>query len=123
MSKFMLIIWTNGEAWGQMSQEEQQSLFKEYFEYTQWLQDQGWFQHGDPLQPPAKTVQVRGGKTQVTDGPFAETKEFLGGYYLLECSEKEALDAAAKLPDVRFGAVEVHEVMAVEGAPSMGGGS
>ena len=69
MAKFMLIIWTNGEAWGQMSQEEQQGLFKEYFEYTQWLQDQGWFQHGDPLQPPAKTVQVRNGKTQAYEIP------------------------------------------------------
>jgi hypothetical protein len=113
----MLIIWTNGEAWGQMSEEEQQGLFKEYFEYTQWLQDKGWFQHGDPLQPPSKTVRVRDGQTQVTDGPFAETKEFLGGYYLLECSSEEALEAAAKLPDVRFGAVGVHEVMAVEEAP------
>jgi hypothetical protein len=119
--RFMLIIWTNGEAWGQMSQEEQQGLFKEYSQYTQWLQDQGWFQHGDPLQPPAKTVQVRNGKTQVTDGPFAETKEYLGGYYMLESTEKEALEAAARLPDVRFGAVEVHEVMPVDAAP--GGGS
>ena len=120
MSRFMLIIWTNGEAWGKMSQEEQQGLFKEYFEYTQWLQDKGWFQHGDPLQPPAKTVQVRDGKTHVTDGPFAETKEYLGGYYMLECTEQEALEAAARLPDVRFGAVEVHEVMPVQAAP--GGG-
>src|SRR5436190_2420088 len=114
MPKFVLVIWTNGEAWARMSDEEQQGLFKEYFEYTTWLQDQGWYQHGDPLLPQAKTVQVRAGKTQVTDGPFAETKEHLGGYYLLECTEQEALEAAAKLPDVRFGAVEVHEVMAVQ---------
>ena len=120
MPKFMQVIWTNGEAWGQMSQEEQQGLFKEYFEYSQWLQDKGWFLDGDPLQPPAKTVRVRDGKAQVTDGPFAETKEFLGGYYKIECSQEEALDAAARIPDVRFGAIEVHEVMPVEAAPGSG---
>jgi hypothetical protein len=116
MGKQMLIIWTNPEAWAQMSQDEQQHLFKEYFEYTQWLQDKGWFEHGDPLQPPAKTVRVRDGKTDVTDGPFAETKEFLGGYYMLDCTPEEAIEASAKLPDVRFGAVEVHEVMPTESA-------
>ena len=68
----------------------------------------------------ATSVRVRGGQRLLTDGPFLETKEHLGGYYLLECTEQEALEAAAKLPDVRFGAVEVHEVMAVQ---EPGGGS
>ena len=122
MPKYMLVIWTNGEAWGQMSQEEQQSLFAEYFQYSNWLQEQGWYLSGDPLQPQAKTVRVRDGKADVTDGPYAETKEFLGGYYEIECpSEKDALDAAARIPDVRFGAIEVHEVMAVGAAPGAGG--
>ncbi len=119
MAKYMLVIWTNGEAWAQMSQEEQQGLFAEYFQYTQWLIDQGWFLSGDPLKPEAKTVRVRDGQTQVTDGPYAETKEFLGGYYELECTEEQAMEAAAKLPDARYGAIEVHEVMPVEAPPGM----
>ena len=119
MPKHMLIIWTNGEAWGQMSQEEQQGLFAEYFQYTQWLIDQGWFVAGDPLTPPAKTVKVRDGQTQVTDGPFAETKEYLGGYYELECTAEQALEAAAKCPDARYGAIQVQEVMPVEAPAGM----
>jgi hypothetical protein len=114
VGKFMLVIWTNGEAWAQMSQEEQQGLFTEYFQYTQWLMDKGWFVVGDPLLPQAKTVRVRDGETEVTDGPYAETKEFLGGYYELQCTEEEALEAAEKLPDVRFGAVSIHPVQELE---------
>ncbi|MDP9343780.1 MAG: YciI family protein [Actinomycetota bacterium] len=119
MAKHMLVIWTNGEAWGKMSQEEQQGLFVEYFQYTQWLIDQGWFLVGDPLKPEAKTVRVRDGETQVTDGPYAETKEFLGGYYVLECTQEQALEAAARIPDARFGAIEVHEVVPVEAPAGM----
>ena len=119
MAKYMLVIWTNGEAWATMSEDERNGLFGEYAQFTQGLVDQGWFRSGDPLKPPAKTVRVRDGQTQVTDGPFAETKEYLGGYYELECSEQEAMDAAAKIPDARFGAIEVHEVMPVEAPPGM----
>jgi hypothetical protein len=115
----MLVIWTNGEVRGQMSPEEQQGLFAEYFQYTQWLIDQGWFVVGDPLQPQAKTVRVRDGKTEVTDGPYAETKEYLGGYYELECTPEQALEAAARCPDARFGAIQVQEVMAVEAPAGM----
>src|SRR5215210_5621985 len=113
MSKYMLVIWTNGEDWARMSPEEQQGLFGEYFQYTNWLQEQGWYIAGDPLKPVAKTVEVRDGQTQVTDGPYAETKEFLGGYYEPECSEEQALEAAAKIPDARYGAIQVQEVMEI----------
>ena len=119
MAKYVLAIWTNGEAWAQMSQEEQQGLFMEYFQYTQWLIDQGWFVVGDPLKPEAKTVRVRDGNTEVTDGPYAETKEFLGGFYELDCTQEQALEAAAKLPDVRFGAVQVQEVMEIAAPPGV----
>ncbi|HXJ63501.1 MAG TPA: YciI family protein [Actinomycetota bacterium] len=114
MGKHMLVIWTNGEAWAQMSEEEQQGLFAEYFQYTQWLMDKGWFVVGDPLLPVAKTVRVRDGETQITDGPYAETKEFLGGYYEIDCTDDEALEAAARLPDARYGAVSVHPVQELE---------
>jgi hypothetical protein len=91
----------------------------EYFQYTQWLIDQGWFVVGDPLKPEAKTVRVRDGNTEVTDGPYAETKEFLGGFYELDCTQEQALEAAAKLPDVRFGAVQVQEVMEIAAPPGV----
>jgi hypothetical protein len=119
VAKYMLAIWTNGEAWAQMSHQEQQGLLVEYFQYTQWLIDQGWFLSGDPLKPEAKTVRLRDGQTQVTDGPYAETKEFLGGYYELECTEEQAIEAAAKLPDARYGAIQVQEVMPIEAPPGM----
>jgi len=119
MAKYMLVIWTNGGAWAQMSQEEQQGLFVEYFQYTQWLMDKGWFIVGDPLKPEAKTVRVRDGESQVTDGPYAETKEFLGGYYEVQCTEEEALEAAARIPDARFGAIQVQEVHELEPPPRM----
>ena len=69
----------------------------------------------------ARVVRPSKGRVRTTDGPFAETKEHLGGYYVVECSEEEALEAAAKIPDARYGAIEVHEVMALEPPPGMGG--
>jgi len=112
MGKHMLVIWTNGEAWAQMTQEEQQGLFAEYFQYTQWLMDKGWFVVGDPLQPAAKTVRVRDGETQITDGPYAETKEQLGGFYLIEAKDlDEATKIAARIPGARDGSIEVRPVI------------
>jgi hypothetical protein len=76
---------------------------------------------GEGLQPTstATTVRVRDGERMLTDGPFAETKEQLGGFYLLECNSlNEAIDWAAKIPGARFGSVEVRPVMNYEGAPT-----
>jgi len=76
---------------------------------------------GEGLQPTstATTVRVRDGKRMLTDGPFAETKEQLGGFYLLECNSlDEAIDWAAKIPGAQFGSVEVRPVMNYEGAGS-----
>ena len=69
---------------------------------------------GDPLEPTATatTVRVRGGKTESTDGPFAETKEQLGGYYILDCKDlDEAIAYAARIPTAAFGSVEVRPIM------------
>jgi hypothetical protein len=76
---------------------------------------------GEGLQPTstATTVRVRDGERMLTDGPFAETKEQLGGFYLLECNSlDEAIDWAAKIPGAQFGSVEVRPVMNYEGAGS-----
>ena len=73
---------------------------------------------GNALEPvsTATSVRFRGGKTQLTDGPFAETKEQLGGYYLLECKDlDEAVMWAAKIPSARYGTIEVRPIMAIDG--------
>ena len=78
---------------------------------------------GEGLQPTstATTVRVRNGERMLTDGPFAETKEQLGGFYLLECNSlDEAIEWAAKIPGARFGSVEVRPVMNYEGTGSEG---
>jgi hypothetical protein len=89
--------------------------------YTREAQEKGAFLGGEGLQPTstATTVRVRDGERLVTDGPFAETKEQLGGYYLLDCENlDEAIDWAAKIPAAPFGSVEVRPVMEFEPAGS-----
>jgi hypothetical protein len=90
--------------------------------YTQELQDAGIMRAGDALHPPdsATTVRVRDDETQVTDGPFAETKEILGGYYLIEVPDLDtALKYAARMPNITYGSVEVRPVVdfSVSSAP------
>jgi hypothetical protein len=97
-----------------MSPEEQRSLFQEYLAFTQGIVKAGKFKAGDPLEPSstATTVRVRNAKTLTTDGPFAETKEQLGGYYIVEAENlDEAVAIAARIPGARTGAIEVRPVM------------
>jgi hypothetical protein len=85
-----------------------------YMNFTQEVQDKGKLVGGEALEPvtTATTVSVRDGKTVLVDGPFAETKEQLGGYYILDCRDlDEALHYAAKIPDAKYGRVEVRPVM------------
>lgn len=90
-----------------------------WLEYTQWLKDQGIYLAGDPLADAssATSVRVREGRRAMTDGPFAETKEVLGGYYLIECDDLDvALEAAARCPGAAYGTIEVRPLAAT---PSM----
>ncbi len=85
-----------------------------YFAFTNEVRDAGVMVAGDALQPTATatTITVRDGKSQITDGPFAETKEQLGGYYLLDCKDlDEALSYAAKIPSAAYGRIEVRPIM------------
>jgi len=121
--QYMLLIYDEERVLASMSDAERDSFMQEYFVYTQSLRDSGAFVNGDALQPTATatTVTVRDGETITTDGPFAETKEQLGGFYLVEAeSLDEALDWAAKIPSARIGKVEVRPVMVFdrEGAPA-----
>ena len=113
--KYILLIHDDEAAWGAMSEEERNQLFKEYMEFGNELQQRGALRAGDQLQPTstATTVRVKDGKTLTTDGPFAETKEVLGGYYLLEADDLDAaLEIAARVPVARMGgAVEVRPVV------------
>ncbi len=98
----------------------QAAVMGDYDAYTGLLRDRGAFQAGEALQPvqTATTVRVRDGRTMTTDGPFAETKEALGGFYLIDARDlDEALELAAKCPGARLGSIEVRPVW--ELAPEM----
>jgi hypothetical protein len=108
--KYMALIYGNEEAWDALSEEEQQRVAERYMALGREPVTVG----GDELQDPdtATTIRVRDGETLTTDGPFAETKEQLGGYYLLDCgSLDEALEFAARIPAAERGAVEVRPVV------------
>jgi hypothetical protein len=112
--QYMLLIYDAEDTWTSMSEEERNSVMGEYFAYTEELKKAGKHVAGDALQPTttAKSIRIRGGKTTTTDGPFAETKEILGGYYLVDVdSEDEALEWAAKIPSARFGTIEVRPIV------------
>jgi len=116
--RYMLLIYTDAEAWAKMSPEENQKAFTEYGTFTQRIVDSGEFLAGDALQSvdTATTVRVRSGKAATTDGPFAETKEVLGGYYILDCENlDQALEYAAKIPSAEFGSIEVRPLMSIPG--------
>ena len=113
--QYMLLIYGDEVAGSQMTEEEGAKLGQAYGEYSKWLADKGWMRAGDALHDTshATTVRVRGGETVTTDGPFAETKEQLGGYYLVECGNiDEAIEFASKIPAARNGgAIEVRPVV------------
>src|SRR5687768_1304337 len=103
--QYMLLIYDNEKVWNDMPKEEAGKLFAEYMQFTNDIKASGHLRAGDALQPvsTATTVRVRNGKLQSTDGPFAETKEQLGGYYLIEAKDlDEATKIAAKIPSVRY---------------------
>ena len=116
--QYLLLIYgdeaAGNERFETMSEEERNQMLGEWFRYTEELHKAGVHVAGEALQPTAtaKTVTVPGREPLVTDGPFAETKEQLGGFYLIDVgSEQEALDWAAKVPNHPYGSVEVRPVM------------
>jgi len=109
--QYMLLIYGN-EA-NRPSGAELEKIMHEYGSFTQDIVRAGNFKAGDPLEPvtSAVTVRVRGNQTVTTDGPFAETKEQLGGYYIVEAtSREEAVAIAARIPGARFGSIEVRPI-------------
>ena len=112
--QYMALIYDTENNRQKLSPAEQQQMMADYGTFTEEIKKAGVFIAGDALQAAdtATTVRIREGQTLTTDGPFAETKEQLGGYYLLECKDlDEALGWAAKIPTVKFGSIEVRPVM------------
>jgi len=115
--QYMCLIYAPSGA-PEMPPDEQQRVFDEYMRFTQAAHDAKAMVNGAPLQPPptATTVRLRNGERLVTDGPFAETKEWLAGFYTFECATlDEAIDWAAKIPGARYGSIEVRPVMEIPG--------
>jgi len=111
--QYLLLIYTPEQAWTAMSEAERNAMYGEYFAFTAGIKQSGHWLGGNPLQPvrSATTVRVRDGKASSTDGPFAETREQIGGYYLVEAKDTgEATAIAARIPGARVGAVEVRAV-------------
>jgi hypothetical protein len=116
--KYMLLVYLNEQV---MSDAEREHCYVESAQLTQDLNSAGQYLHAGPLHPiaTATSVQVRDGKRLVTDGPFAETREQLGGYYLVEAHDlDEAIGIAERVPPARFGTVEIRPVMEIAGLPA-----
>jgi len=111
--QYLLLIYENEQRYDTQTKEEGQAITAEYGALAQSLAQSGAYKGGNPLQPSraATTVRVRNGKRETTDGPFAETREQLGGYFLIEANDlDEAIAVAEKMPAARNGAVEVRPV-------------
>jgi hypothetical protein len=112
--QYLLLIYRNEAEQAKLDAAALQKLAGDYGTFTQSIIQSGHFKAGDGLQPTstATTVRVRDGKTLTTDGPFAETREQLAGYYLVEAKELDtALEIAARIPGAKVGSVEVRPIM------------
>jgi hypothetical protein len=112
--KYLLLIYENEAAFAGVPEAEQGRIFEEYMDYTRRIKKDGNYISGEALQPiaTATTVRVKNGKTVTTDGPFAETREQLGGFYMVEAKDlDEAIKLAAGIPASRTGSIEVRPIM------------
>jgi len=112
--RYLCLIYDDEKKQSQMSKSEGDAMMGEYDAFTEGIKKSGHYIGGEALQPvdTATTVRVRNGKTATTDGPFAETKEQLGGYYLINARDlNDAIQIASKIPSVRTGSVEVRPIM------------
>lgn len=111
--KYLVLIYDTESKWAQMAKSDSDAMMAEYFRYTEEMKAAKVYLGGEALQPvhTATTVRVRDGKTLHVDGPFAETKEQLGGYYLIDVANlDEAMKWAAKCPSARIGSIELRPI-------------
>ncbi len=116
--KYMLLVYLDEQA---LDDTEREHCYVESARLTQDLNSTGHYLHASPLHPvaTATSVRVRSGKRLVTDGPFAETREQLGGFYLIEAADlDEAIAIAERIPPAKFGTVEIRPVLEIEGLPA-----
>jgi hypothetical protein len=116
--KYMLLIYLDEQALGETEREQ---CYGESAQLAQELHSSGQYLAANPLHPTstATTIRVRDGKRLLTDGPFAETREQLGGYFLIDAKDlDEAIGIAARIPGARIGTVEIRPVMEVAGLPT-----
>jgi len=120
--KYMLLIYHEEKAWGSHTEPERQEIYRQYRELIEELTRDGKYLAGDQLQPSstANSVQVRENKALITDGPFAETREQLGGFFLIEVKDlAEANAIAARIPSALSGTIEVRPVVAETAAKTL----
>lgn len=121
--QYLLMICDNERRWDNLTPEQAESTVARYRALTQELAQSGHYKGGNQLQRTASatTVRVRDGKRQTTDGPFAETREQLGGYFLIEARDlDEAISIAERIPAAETGSIEVRPIVPMRPAPAAG---
>ena len=111
--KYLCLIYSDETIWPKLPKTEMEQMMAEYMAFSEGLQKSGQYLGANRLQPTgtATTVRIRNGQLSTTDGPFAETKEQLGGYYLVEARDlNDAIQVAAKIPGARVGSIEVRPI-------------
>lgn len=113
--QFLMLVYQNEKRWAELPEAEKAQMWAECHEYGEAITGSGHLQAGAPLEPTstARTLRASGGKLMVTDGPFAETKEVLAGYHLVECKDvEEAMAIGARFPGLKYGAsLEVRPIL------------
>ncbi|HEV8367270.1 MAG TPA: YciI family protein [Pyrinomonadaceae bacterium] len=120
--KYMLLVYHDEESFNARAEGERHKMLQESVQLANQLHDSAQYLDAAPLHPTLETtcVRMRGGKRIVTDGPFAETREQIGGYFLVEARDvNEAIEIASRIPGARIGTVEVRRVTEVEGLPKV----
>ena len=111
--RYLCLIYDEESKFGKMPKDQMDAMMGEYFAFTEGIKKSGHYIGGEALQSTqtATTVRVRNGKVSATDGPFAETKEQLGGYYLINAKDlNDAIQIASKIPSSRVGSIEVRPI-------------
>ena len=111
--KYLCLIYSDETMWPKLPKAETDSMMAEYMSFTESLKKSGQYLGSNRLQPThaSTTVRIRNGKLSTTDGPFAETKEQLGGYYLVEARDlNDAIQVASRIPSARVGSIEVRPI-------------
>ncbi len=111
--KYLCLIYEDEKKYSTMAKSESDAIMGEYYAFTDSIRKSGHYVAGEALQPvgTATTVRIRNGKVSTTDGPFAETKEQLGGFYLINAKDlNDAMQVASRIPSARLGSIEVRPI-------------